>query len=246
MATAPLPDALNSLLQQQQQQQQQRQQQSQEYVQSSPPRTATLMGHASSPSICQILREEGQHTPVQDAGPTTSTRADSRERMERSRANAHVLVNRIELSERDLEHLPMDMLSGCHVRAVSLSRNRIARLPGSDLAHLAHHCGWRTTLTELELAHNLIDSLPDKFALLANLQRLGLRGNNLSVLPPVLLSLFRLRRFDLSANRLSTLPPRLCSMSTLVELQLQENPLPAPLLRLSAEVGALQSVGVFM
>ncbi|NWR71311.1 MFHA1 protein, partial [Centropus unirufus] len=136
-----------------------------------------------------------------------------------------------------LEALPEEVgaaLSG--LRALSLRRNRLSRLPAAALRHLGR-------LAELDLSHNRLRGLGDGAALAAlrGLRKLSLSHNELGAegpgLPARIAELGRLEELDLSFNRLRLLPEGLGRLRQLRALDVDHNLLPcfpAPLLELPA------------
>jgi Leucine-rich repeat (LRR) protein len=78
-------------------------------------------------------------------------------------------------------------------------------------------------LRQLSLDNNLLETLPPEIGNLAALELLSLAGNHLTALPPEIGQLSRLNRLKLGGNQLATLPDEIANLQSLVYLDLSFN-----------------------
>ncbi|EGD73872.1 leucine rich repeat containing protein 40 [Salpingoeca rosetta] len=125
----------------------------------------------------------------------------------------------LDLSEQKLQLVPSKQLEaaqGAGISKLVLRKNLLQNLPaGTDCL--------ASTLTELDLGFNKIDTLSPSIALLGNLTVLDLQGNQLTSLPSELISLASLRDLILSFNRFRQLPECVYDLLALENLVVNDN-----------------------
>ncbi len=103
-------------------------------------------------------------------------------------------VDRIDLSDNALEHVPEAVANFPELRKLILRRNRIASL-NKSLAMFQI-----SSLNELDLAENGLTDLPEEICKLRNLANLNLENNLLTILPACLAKMTHLNRLRLWGN----------------------------------------------
>ncbi|XP_069125291.1 leucine-rich repeat protein lrrA-like [Argopecten irradians] len=147
----------------------------------------------------------------------------------------------IDLSSRDLQSLPEDILtsSSSVVKQLLLDYNNLNSLPehfskyftslellsltGNEITRLPVLSGCVRCLQELHLNENLITELCDSVCCLTNLQVLKVTGNDLKTLPDNIGELRNLRTLCLDDNKLESLPSTLGLLENLEILELEDN-----------------------
>lgn len=137
-------------------------------------------------------------------------------------------TGRLDLSERGLTVIPVELLSGTgrlgldekgalipHLIALNLSQNEFTEL-SSDIAEL-------TALTDLRLTGNSLEEIPPTAMWLTFLETLHIDDNELTTLPVDLGKLLRLRDLQMSVNRLSFFPESIGNLHLLTELVCEKN-----------------------
>ena len=98
-------------------------------------------------------------------------------------------------------------------------------------------------ITDLDLSHNELTSLPEWIHQLSNLERLHLNHNQLTSLPRSIGQLSKLKKLNLDHNQLTSLPESIGQLSHLKFLTLRHNGLTS----LPESVGQLSSlVGLYL
>ncbi|XP_048318840.1 plant intracellular Ras-group-related LRR protein 3-like isoform X2 [Ziziphus jujuba] len=108
------------------------------------------------------------------------------------------LVERIELSDRQLRFLPEAFGKLHGLVSLNLSHNQLENIPDS-ISRLKK-------LEELDVSSNLLVSLPDSIGLLLNLRVINVSGNKLRSLPECISLCSSLVEIDASFNNLMSLP----------------------------------------
>eukprot|EP00741_Cyanophora_paradoxa_P013328 tig00020684_g12871.t1 len=116
--------------------------------------------------------------------------------------------------------------AGLDAKLALAERTRTINAPYSSLRAFPKEVLSITTLTRLDLGHNLIPSLPASISKLVKLEELYLNSNMLTLVPPELALCKKLKILDLSDNRIVELPTELGGLrDSLLELHLASNPL---------------------
>lgn len=110
--------------------------------------------------------------------------------------------------------LPASLLACTRLRVLRLSNNKLSDLTG---------IGALTSLEELAVDNNALETLPDEFAALSALRVLVLRGNRLRALPDSVTACARLESLYASSNALRALPEELGSCGALRILTVNGN-----------------------
>uniref|UniRef100_A0A1J3HHB3 Plant intracellular Ras-group-related LRR protein 3 n=1 Tax=Noccaea caerulescens TaxID=107243 RepID=A0A1J3HHB3_NOCCA len=108
------------------------------------------------------------------------------------------VVERIDLSDRQLKLIPEALGKFVGLVSLNLSRNDLKLLPDSITG--------LEKLEELDLSSNLLGSLPDSIGQLLNLRILNVTGNKLTTLPESIAQCRSLVELDASFNNLTSLP----------------------------------------
>lgn len=128
----------------------------------------------------------------------------------------------LDLSECQLMSFPdaiFHLMRNTRVLACDLSSNVLRKIPPKLPLKFTH-------ITELNLSHNRLSSLPEELKELPELRRLDISYNDYMSMPWVIFRLPRLTYLDARKNYISDVEaPRLRSVSTLREVHLEENPL---------------------
>jgi Leucine-rich repeat (LRR) protein len=156
---------------------------------------------------------------------SSSLRADIRVKL-----NLAEGTGRLDLSECDLESVPMEVFDLTGLTELSLAGNNLASIP-PEIGKLKH-------LTKLQLSGNRLRQVPDELCLLDALEGLWLHGNLLEHLPMDIGSLMHLKQLAIAGNKLSKLPDSLGLMNALVELVAAGNQLK----ELPTSLGALSAL----
>ncbi len=122
----------------------------------------------------------------------------------------------IDLSGRELDVFPNDILSNKGAKILNLSDNNLTTLPAE--------IGELTNLEELYLDRNqLTGSLPAEIRKMTQLRILSASGNRLSGIPAEIGQLNNLKTVDLSNNDLDTMPNEIENLKNLKILDLSGN-----------------------
>ncbi|KAG6018277.1 hypothetical protein E4U43_005847 [Claviceps pusilla] len=116
---------------------------------------------------------------------------------------------------------------------VDLSRRGIQKLPEEVVVIV------KDQLERLALSHNLLTTLPPKFAECTSLRYLNIRGNQIKEFPPALCELKALEILDLGRNQLRVLPLTISKLTSLKVLSVPKNQIRELPLCL-ADMGSLQ------
>ncbi|XVE85162.1 hypothetical protein DITRI_Ditri17bG0069300 [Diplodiscus trichospermus] len=126
------------------------------------------------------------------------------------------VVERVELSERQLRLLPEAFGKLYGLVYLNLSHNQLEAIPDS--------IGGLKKLEELDVASNFMQYLPDSIGLLLNLRILNVSGNKLNALPESIARCSSLVELDASFNNLTCLPSNIgYGLLNLEKLSIQLN-----------------------
>lgn len=103
---------------------------------------------------------------------------------------------KLDLSNRELTAIPMDVFSRTDLVELDLSRNRLTNAPPSQIGALKK-------LRALNLSHNTLTGLPAELGQLQDLEILNVSNNGLTGLPMELGNLSSLRVLDIRENPFS-------------------------------------------
>ncbi|XP_064457721.1 leucine-rich repeat-containing protein 20-like [Ornithodoros turicata] len=128
----------------------------------------------------------------------------------------------LDLSECQLMSVPdavYHLMRNTVVRACDLSSNVLRKIPPKLPLKFSY-------ITELNLAHNRLSSLPEELKELPELRKLDISYNDYMSMPWVIFRLSKLMFLDARRNYISDVEaPRLRSVQSLREVHLEENPL---------------------
>ncbi|HEY2810960.1 MAG TPA: leucine-rich repeat domain-containing protein [Rhabdochlamydiaceae bacterium] len=134
----------------------------------------------------------------------------------------------LRLSHMHLTEVPRGLKSLTKLCVLSLSENRISRLPeqrafpkslrelrlhSNRIRFLPSWIGQLTQLTQLSISYNSLHSLPNEIGNLHRLEVLAAHQNWLSKLPPGFVNLTALKWVYLSHNNFRSIPPELGSLA---------------------------------
>ncbi|KAJ8773525.1 hypothetical protein K2173_005771 [Erythroxylum novogranatense] len=132
------------------------------------------------------------------------------------KAESGGVVERVDLSGRQLSLIPEKFSNLHQLIWLDLSRNQIQVLPDS-ISRLQK-------LEQLDVSSNLLDSLPDSIGLLPSLKILNVFGNKLQALPESIALCRSLVELDASFNNLMSLPTNIgYGLVNLEKLSIQLN-----------------------
>ena len=207
-----------------------------------------MVVHCQSKTTTQCCRH-GRRCSSLWSTPFQSTKVDSPQRRIRSIQRSHTIVHssplradirvklnlaegtgRLDLSECDLESVPMEVFDLTGLTELSLAGNNLTSIP-PEIGTLKH-------LTKLQLSGNRLRQVPDELCLLDALEGLWLHGNLLEHLPMDIGALMHLKQLAIAGNKLSKLPDSLGLMNALVELVAAGNQLK----ELPTSLGALSAL----
>ena len=138
-----------------------------------------------------------------------------------------IALEELDCSHNLLPEVPPAISSLSRLTTLRLNSNKLKRLPFNVGLGLASAPGRKlSSLTLLDLSHNLIDSLPESFARLGALKTLDLSQNQLSALPKELggiHGLHSLTSLDLCFNHFEDLPQPLMNLASLKYLDTRNN-----------------------
>lgn len=103
---------------------------------------------------------------------------------------------KLDLSNRGLTAIPMDVFSRTNLVELDLSNNRLTNAPPSQIGALKK-------LRALNLSHNTLTGLPAELGQLRDLEILNVSNNGLTGLPMELGNLSSLRMLDIRENPFS-------------------------------------------
>ncbi len=133
-------------------------------------------------------------------------------------------IQRLELNELNLTHLPPEIGLFTGLRVIHLESNKLRFLPVElgqcqqlwwlDLSHnqlttVPAELGQCQQLRELNLSHNQLTTVPSELGQCQRLNLLYLAHNQLTTVPAELVQCQQLRWLDLSHNQLTTVPAEL-------------------------------------
>lgn len=154
------------------------------------------------------------------------------------RADIRVKLNlaegtgRLDLSDCDLEAVPMEVFALSNLKELTLAGNNLSHVP-SDIGKLVN-------LEKLQLSGNRLRVLPDEICMLDTLEGLWLHGNILETLPEDIGALLHLKQLAIAGNRLVKLPESIGLLNALEELVAAGNMLE----ELPRSIGAMASLKV--
>jgi len=129
-------------------------------------------------------------------------------------------LTRLDLSNRDIRELPVEIGQLSALEYLDLSYNFIQKLP-KEIGNLEH-------LKTLLLLRNEIDTLPVEIGNLRQLNLLDISHNRFTQLPETIGFLSELKTLDASYGNLTFLPIQLIELISLKDLYLENNPLIFP------------------
>ena len=121
----------------------------------------------------------------------------------------------LELYDTKFDTLP-EGIYGC-TKLVSL------RPTNKNTLHITGGISNLHALYELDIFHTIIDTLPESFSSMKNLQRLALYKTGLKNIPEQILPMSQLRELTLDSNSISSIPREITSMKGLTYLSLRGN-----------------------
>uniref|UniRef100_A0A6G1S726 Leucine-rich repeat-containing protein 57 n=1 Tax=Aceria tosichella TaxID=561515 RepID=A0A6G1S726_9ACAR len=128
-------------------------------------------------------------------------------------------LSSLELVQCNLEFIPKELEDlSRSLKHLDMSRNNITNLPRT-------FCCKMSKLSNLNLSHNLIETLPLEIKFLSKLVVLNISYNNLRLLPSTFSDLRALKILNVANNNLSQLPAFRRSDITLDTLDISSNPL---------------------
>ncbi|XP_057682830.1 leucine-rich repeat-containing protein 18-like [Corythoichthys intestinalis] len=150
---------------------------------------------------------------------------------------------RLNLSFKDLDVVPISIASLFRVDELIMSRNRIVSLPdfirdfnnmqildlhSNYLEELPTTIGLLKNLLVLNLCNNRLQQVPKELGQLQNLRTLYLGLNQLQMLPTAIGNLKELVYIGLSDNKFKSVPKCLENLQKLEKVNLDRNPFPPP------------------
>lgn len=148
----------------------------------------------------------------------------------RMKLNLAKSLDRLDLSNCDLEEIPMEVFELENLRDLSLAGNRISSIP-EEIGNLV-------MLERFVIAGNLLESLPDSIGKLKNLEGFWCHGNLINRIPNTFGDLESLKKCSLSGNQIQELPSTIGKMTQLEVLEVAGNRLH----ELPTLVGGLKSL----
>ncbi|PLX09721.1 MAG: hypothetical protein C0594_05650 [Marinilabiliales bacterium] len=127
---------------------------------------------------------------------------------------------RLDLSNKDIEQLPVEIGNLDWIEHINLSYNYLTELPEA-LFELKN-------LKSILLTRNQLKHLPASISKLTNLMTLDISNNKLTSLPEEIGELENLEILDASYNKLESLPLELINLLSIRKLYLEENTLHFP------------------
>jgi internalin A len=124
-------------------------------------------------------------------------------------------VGRLDLSDRLLTKLPLEVCRLTGLQRLNLSNNQLTTLPPE--------IGQLTSLQMLNLADNQLTTLPPEIGQLTSLQTLIVDRNQLTTLPPEIGQFTSLQKLSVDRNELTTLPPEISRLTSLQSLSVRHN-----------------------
>jgi hypothetical protein len=121
----------------------------------------------------------------------------------------------LDLSNRDITELPLEIGLAEGLKSLSVSGNRLRRLTAA--------IGMLTRLKELDIAENQLTGLPREIGNLRNLETLIANNNELAEIPGSIRHLGKLLSLDLEHNRLEELPMEIGWLTGLNRLWVAHN-----------------------
>eukprot|EP00249_Psilotum_nudum_P013002 c24096_g2_i2 orf=674-1474(-) len=147
-----------------------------------------------------------------------------------------VNLQRLMLSENQLQRLPSTLGRLQSLKVLTLDENRLTTLPDE--------LGLLVRLERLSISRNSVSSLPSIIGSLRNLTLLNVSHNRLRYLPESLGSCFSLEELLANDNMMEELPLSLCSLSHLKSLGLDNNKLKQMPAMIFKDCTALQNLSL--
>uniref|UniRef100_A0A131Y5E8 Putative leucine-rich repeat lrr protein associated with apoptosis in muscle tissue n=2 Tax=Ixodes ricinus TaxID=34613 RepID=A0A131Y5E8_IXORI len=145
----------------------------------------------------------------------------------------------LDLSDCQLMSFPdaiFHLMRNTVVLACDLSSNVLRKIPPKLPLKFTH-------ITELNLAHNRLSTLPEELKDIPELRKLDISYNDYMSMPWVIFRLPKLTYLDARKNYISDVEtPRLRNVSTLREVHLEENPLSEDACRALENLSSTQMV----
>jgi leucine-rich repeat protein SHOC2 len=124
---------------------------------------------------------------------------------------------RLEVSHKEITHLPESICNLYYLSELSLQHNKLIALP-KNIGNLSN-------LTKLILIDNELTSIPDSITKLTKLNFLYLSSNRLASLPGKIGNISELKELALNGNKITQLPSSIVNLSSLYYLNIDENPI---------------------
>ena len=119
------------------------------------------------------------------------------------KASAYI-ITQINLSDNNLEHLPIEVFQLENLQRLDVSRNKITDLP---LQESQARCGWTCdSLSHFDASHNKLSTLPVVLFQLPELRELTVNYNHIQSIPMDMWTAPRLQKLLLQHNELQSFP----------------------------------------
>ena len=126
-------------------------------------------------------------------------------------------ISKLDLSGKDLQQFPLEVLELKNLKKLNLSNNRIDKIP-KEIIQLKR-------LETLDLSNNRIINFYAKICELENLKILNLNKNRIKTIPKQVHKLQSLRVLQISDNSLTEFPKEMSKLVRLESLNIANNPL---------------------